>query len=265
MTPAAVTRGTQVLRAAVPLLVTLLLLAGVMLGVGELLTHHAGAVGRRDVAIERWLAAHRSGPLDTATKYATYLAEAVPVAVLGTLAVIIAAASTRRWRPPLTILLAIAGEKIVYLVVGTIVMRPRPPVPRLGAADPNASFPSGHTGSAVTLYGSIALVLIAAGAPALWRRAAVLLALLVPVIVAFCRMDRGFHHLTDVVAGAVIGLVWLLVVARVLLRPYRREQASHRERDQLRHDPAADWLHEGDGGQRAERPAGARRGGDARA
>ncbi len=228
-------RATQVRRAAIPLVLTLLLLTGLMLGIGELLTHHAGAVGRLDVRIERSLAAHRSGTLNTATKYGTYLAETVPVIVLAVLAVAVAVIRTRRWRPPLTIALAVIGEKVVYLIVGTVVTRQRPPVPRLGAADPSASFPSGHTGSAVTLYSSIALVLLASRARPVWRAIAVVLAVLAPIVVAFCRMDRGFHHLTDVVAGGVIGLVWLLVVNWAVLRPYR---------DRVRRDAvAADWLH----------------------
>lgn len=255
--PAGTTRAAQVGRAAVPLVVTLVLLTVVMLGVGELLTHHGGAVGRLDIRIERWLAGHRSGPLNTATKYGTYLAETVPVAVLTTVAVIVAAVRTDRWRPPLTIALAVAGEKVVYLVVGTVVMRPRPPVPRLGMADPTASFPSGHTGSAVTLYGSVALVLAAGHARPVWRAFASLLALVVPVVVAFCRMDRGFHHLTDVVAGGIIGLVWLFVVARVVLQPYR---------DRVRRDAAAaDWLHGEDGARGAAPDAGSGRVGHAHA
>jgi len=43
-------------------------------------------------------------------------------------------------------------------------------------------------------------------------------AVALPLVVAFCRMDRGFHFPSDVLTGAVIGLVWLTTCA-VVLRP----------------------------------------------
>ena len=50
------------------------------------------------------------------------------------------------------------------LVIGTVVLtglvidRQRPDVPHLDAAPPTSSFPSGHTGAAVALYGGLAVI-----------------------------------------------------------------------------------------------------------
>ena len=64
-----------------------------------------------------------------------------------------------------------------------------------------SSFPSGHVGAAVTLYGSA--VLLVALASSHRARTVVLgvLAAAIVVVVAFCRMYRGFHYPFDVVAG----------------------------------------------------------------
>ena len=72
-----------------------------------------------------------------------------------------------------------------------------------------SSFPSGHVGAAVTLYGSA--VLLVALASSHRARTVVLgvLAAAIVVIVAFCRMYRGFHYPFDVVAGLALGVVWL--------------------------------------------------------
>ena len=38
-----------------------------------------------------------------------------------------------------------------------------------------------------------------------------------PPLVGFCRMYRGFHHLTDVLAGLLLGGVWLWLTTRYVL------------------------------------------------
>ena len=42
-----------------------------------------------------------------------------------------------------------------------------------------------------------------------------------PLVVGFCRMYRGYHHLTDVLAGLVLGGVWLSLCTRYVLHPRR--------------------------------------------
>jgi membrane-associated phospholipid phosphatase len=51
----------------------------------------------------------------------------------------------------------------------------------------------------------------------LWRAAAVVAAAAIPLGVALSRMYRGMHFLTDVVAGAVLGVL-CLVAAMVVVR-----------------------------------------------
>jgi undecaprenyl-diphosphatase len=131
------------------------------------------------------------------------------------------AALTRRWRAAGFVAMAVAGEKLVYAVSVMVVGRPRPPVPTVGSTYATSSFPSGHVGSAVTLYGAVALLVW-------WSRPdrrlrgvlALAAAVVLPLVVAFCRMYRGFHFPSDVVTGALIGLVWLATCA-VVLRPRR--------------------------------------------
>jgi len=45
---------------------------------------------------------------------------------------------------------------------------------------------------------------------------------------ALCRTYRGFHHPTDVLAGAVLGVLWLIAVTRLLLLPALRDRGVRR-------------------------------------
>ena len=56
-------------------------------------------------------------------------------------------------------------------------------------------------------------------------------AVMVPLVVGFCRMYRGFHHLTDVLAGFFLGGVWLWLCTRYLLDDGadRRAKRKHQQ------------------------------------
>ncbi len=161
------------------------------------------------------------------TGASTWLANTTFVLAVMVVGAVVVARRTRRWVAPVFLLAAVGGEKLVYLIVSVVVGRDRPPVPTLGYVHATTSFPSGHVGAAVTLYGAIALLLLwspRATRPA--RVAAVVLAVVAPLLVAFARVYRGVHDLTDVVAGAVMGAVWLAVIWYVLARHFAPDASS---------------------------------------
>ena len=78
------------------------------------------------------------------------------------------------------------------------------------------SFPSGHSSTAVTAYGTLAL-----GRPRPWLK---WLAVLLPLLVGLSRVCLGVHYPTDVLAGWVLGLAVTLSWGRS--RSARRENGS---------------------------------------
>jgi membrane-associated phospholipid phosphatase len=199
-------------------------IAAIIVSLGLLLTRildHSGLV-RADLRAERWFAAHRSSGLDHITLIATWLAE-TPVAIaVAVLAFIGLRIWLHRWRESWVVATAVIGELLVFLATTSLVDRARPPVHRLDGAPPTSSFPSGHTGAAVAIYGSLAILLMWRSArPGLSWPLAVFLALL-PIAVGAARLYRGMHYPTDVVAGALNGALWVLLAFTTLL-PRRAE------------------------------------------
>ncbi|HZD74743.1 MAG TPA: phosphatase PAP2 family protein [Actinomycetota bacterium] len=174
------------------------------------------ALGRADAGVDRWLAGHRAPDLDTITLVATEIGGTPVVATLAVLTVAGAALRWRRWREPALVGAAVLGEVLIFLAITTLVDRPRPPVPHLDAAPPTSSFPSGHTAAAIVLYGSWAVLAFEHARSALARGLLTALAIIAPVVVGLARLYRGMHFPTDVIAGALLGLVWLPLTVRAV-------------------------------------------------
>ena len=125
-----------------------------------------------------------------------------------------------RWRESIFLLAALLGEVTIFVCTTLIIDRPRPPVPHLDDAPPTSSFPSGHTAAAVTLYGALALIALSSSRRPWLRALAVTVAIVAPICVALRACTAGMHYPTDVLAGALLGMLWLTITAMVvLIRP----------------------------------------------
>jgi membrane-associated phospholipid phosphatase len=204
----------------------------VWVGLGYLLTKVGShdVVGRTDRDVSRWFAHHRTGDLNETSEVTTYVAETVTVVIVGLIAVLGARIAWKRWREPLLVVAAVTGEVVIFLGVTLLVHRPRPRVPHLDIAPPTSSFPSGHTAAAVALYGALALLASERFRRAVVRGLFAALAVAAPVLVGISRIYRGMHYATDVLAGALLGLVWLLVALKGV-----RLGVAHRD---LHHEPS---------------------------
>ncbi len=78
------------------------------------------------------------------------------------------------------------------------------------------SFPSGHVGASMGFFG----VLIIA------RRRVGLACLPIPILIGFSRMYIGAHYLSDVVCGALLGILCALLVAHLLLGQIKNRQSE---------------------------------------
>jgi membrane-associated phospholipid phosphatase len=196
-----------------------------LVGCGLLLTRvfdHTGLAGE-DLSVSRWFVAHRTPALNSWTFFGSHLSETATAIVLTILLVAGLRLWLHRWRESIAIYLSIQGELLIFLLVEATVHRQRPAVKHLDPAPPTSSFPSGHTGASVALYVGFAVILLvlsrnwSSRVPAL---AAAGVLCLVPVAVALSRLYRGMHFLTDVLAGAVAGGLWMaIVMATVLSAP----------------------------------------------
>ncbi|MFJ1566439.1 diacylglycerol kinase family protein [Streptomyces erythrochromogenes] len=180
------------------------------------------AVGHWPLTLEgrvsQAFATHRSPVGNGLTAGLSLLAgtEGVVGVTLVCVAALLALPSAPRWSEAVFLGASVAVQSAVFLVVTFFVERPRPDVPQLDGAPPTSSFPSGHVGASVALYGGLAtLVLSRTRGP--WRYLTAGVLLLVPPAVGLSRIYRGLHHPSDVLGGLLNGAATLLVLGFVFL------------------------------------------------
>lgn len=211
----------------------------VLAGAGWLLSKvvHDDGIGRADSGLSRWMAGRRSGDLNDVTVVTSAIGGTLTITIMAVLTVVVAALAWRRWREPMLVAVAVAGEVGIFLVVTLLVDRERPPVGHLDEAPPTSSFPSGHTAATVALWGALAVLASERARSALVRGLFLTLAVVLPLLVASSRMYRGMHFLTDVLGGLLLGGVWLLATVVAI-----RVGVAHRA---LRHGRPPDSQHSG--------------------
>jgi len=183
-------------------------------------------LARFDLVVASWFATVRSRSLDVWTDVGSAFTDTINVIIFLTILVVAMTWYRRRWRESLTLGLGVGLEALVFVVVSLVLGRDRPPVTQLDPSPPTASFPSGHVGAAFALYVGLALIVFWNTERRLWRTLAVAVAAVVPLAVALSRMYRGMHFLTDVIGGAVLGLLCLVTAAFVVRRGVARREAE---------------------------------------
>ncbi|MGN6681301.1 MAG: phosphatase PAP2 family protein, partial [Streptosporangiaceae bacterium] len=204
-------------RTAAGLLVAWVLILGAIIGIGELITSTSFGAQLGDVAVPRWLAAHRTPDLTRWSLIFTTLGGTIAISAVAGLSCLVLFGITRRWRPVVYLAVLMLGELATFVTAADVVKRARPPVPHLDYHLPTSSYPSGHVAATCCLYIGLAIMVIGLGR-GWWRWLFMLPAVAFPVLVAASRMYRGEHHPTDVLASVLFAALWVPAVT-LLLRP----------------------------------------------
>lgn len=166
---------------------------------------------RDEAAINQTLQAGRTPASDLIAFIVSHAAGVAGAPLTALAAFFVLRRATGQWWLALVPLIAVALEALVYQSATLLVGRRRPEgVEQMDFGLAHGSFPSGHVGAAACLVVVFALVAWSSRRPG---RAWVVLGLgaLWVVAVALSRLYLGMHHVSDAIAGLVIGVLCALL------------------------------------------------------
>jgi membrane-associated phospholipid phosphatase len=193
-------------------LVGYLLMTALLIGLGLLITRVlvGGPVETWDHNLNQWFVDQRTTTLNPVANIGSELGATFTIIGIAALACVILAIG-RHWRELGFIVASLVIEASVSFTTSTLITRTRPNVPRLDAAQPTGSFPSGHTAAAIVLYVSLALVITSLVRNTPLRTLAWILSIVLPIYVGSSRLYQGMHHPTDLIGSVVIAIGSLLI------------------------------------------------------
>lgn len=209
---------------AAVLVVAGLLVAFTALAIG---VHTHGWVTAFDAPTASWIGnvTHRSHRLDEASLMIARLGSSAVVAAAGLIGAALLSWRARSVRPGVIVIATVGAAVLAEAAVKAVVYRPLTQAEVLTSpllSTEHHPFPSGHVAGTGALLGIIAVCI---GAGRSRTRRALLTALVVTgvMIVAFSRLYLGLHWLTDVVGGALLAVLFVILgdaALRMRRRPF---------------------------------------------
>lgn len=125
--------------------------------------------------------------------------------------------------------LTLAGVGLTTRYGKTFISRERPADVAYYVVE-HFSFPSGHATTAIVLYGLLAYFLYQHYQVHAQRKLLLWLAAILILLIGFSRIYLGVHYLSDVLAGFMLGALWLLVgISLVEVMMYRKKRRGMRK------------------------------------
>lgn len=205
---------------ALRVLLPAVLLWLVIVGIGKLIEGPLGGLQSESV-INQDLQAGRSPLWDNITEVWSHIGNTE--IVIGVCVVMVGLIwwLTKEWWVAIVPAIAIAVQATVFVLATAVTGRDRPEVPHLDPAPPTSSYPSGHVGASTALYFTLAAMCQRISNPVL-RWVLTVVCLVIPFLVAYARLYRGMHHLSDVIVGFLNGLTCAILAWAYLRRSEKR-------------------------------------------
>lgn len=193
-------------------IVTAVLLSFLVARLYDAVTEHDG-IAALDGPVLKAATGIRSPDVDAIAAGVAYLFGPVGMPILALVAMAALAIHRRSWTPVILIGAAGIGSLLMTIAGKDIIDRHRPPHSlAIPPFETSPSFPSGHTLNAVVIAGVIAYLLILRERLTLARVTTAVVALVIAIAVGATRILLGAHWFTDVLAGWLLGAVWLALV-----------------------------------------------------
>ena len=164
-----------------------------------------------DTGIISFIVSHRTNFLSNFFLAFTQLG-GIKVIVILTILISFGFIIKHKWSYLVLVLSDLAFGSLLVIIIKNIVHRARPPFVDAIAFESSYSFPSAHSFISMTFYGLIVYLLIRKTKDLLLRILILISGILLILLIGISRIYLGVHWTSDVMAGYISGIVWLILV-----------------------------------------------------
>ena len=171
-----------------------------------------GDMARFDEVVRNFVHQSAFPALTSAMQLASFLGSTLFLVIFGVIIVITLYLKKHRHGAVIFTITTI-GSSVLMVILKLAFKRPRPQ-PFFDTILPASySFPSGHSLASFCFYGALAAIL-AARTDKLWLQITVWIsAAIMVLLIGISRIYLGVHYPSDVLAGFVVGLIWVVTIA----------------------------------------------------
>lgn len=166
---------------------------------------------KADIAIQKIILDTRIDFLNDFFRILTDLGDTKVMAILAIVAAIIFSTKKYYWHS-IGILLSVGVAEIVSIVLKIIIGRHRPPHETALVITDSASFPSGHTITAIAFYGFLIYFFNKETKNKSAKNILTALCILIILLAGFARVYLGVHWPSDILASYILGILWLWII-----------------------------------------------------
>lgn len=150
--------------------------------------------------------------------------------IIPAIAVLLFYRGHHRWKLSLQATLVLASAYLLNIAIKHLISRPRPLEDLRLVPAHSYSFPSGHSMSAIAFYGFIIYLTYKYVPNTFLKILLIFFQVLLILGIGLSRIYLGVHYPSDVLAGFIAGLVWLIICIVVFnfVNLYRKRQARKR-------------------------------------
>jgi len=181
---------------------------------------NSGRMSEQDVDVATWVAGSMPSWAEWLARPFTWLGGAVGCTAVVTGVTIWLLRRRARVEAALLVVVAV-GIQILVFSAKAGYARARPDLGSAIRLPSSFSFPSGHAATGMAVFGLLGLLAATLARTRAERVAAICAGFAVGALVGASRVVLGVHYVTDVLAGAFLGLAWL-VACLVVVRRVRR-------------------------------------------
>jgi undecaprenyl-diphosphatase len=209
-----------------PLLGVLLIVLGSIsfAALGYSVITHSPLVQLDQSIYETLLAKAKTAPprINELMIFGFFLGKQVPILIVTLLGIYFV--YKRYWRELAMILLSSGAGSFVWNFFVNYFGRPRPAIQTGLAVRAVPSFPSGHTMSAIIVYGFLTYLLLPKMPSRFWKWTLVIAMAAVVLFDGFSRIFQGSHYLTDILGGYALGIAWAALVYTLIENIFMRKK-----------------------------------------